>query len=101
MDGKNILLGVAKDHEYFFKKEKEKKDQEKEQEQEVKEQEVWKIKKPGDISHEQLLKPSETCKPENDSKKTKNSKRLHNQLRKPCWKKKRKKTRIYRSSQFY
>ena len=84
MDGKNILLGVAKDHEYFFKKEKEKKDQEKEQEQEVKEQEVWKIKKLGDISHEQLLKPSETCKPENDLKKTKNSKRLHNQLRKPC-----------------
>ena len=46
MDGKNILLGVAKDHEQFLKKEtnlkkkKKKKDQEKEQEQEVKEQEV-------------------------------------------------------------
>ena len=42
-----------------------------------KEEEVWRIKYPRDISHERLLKRNETCKVENNFKKTKNLRRLY------------------------
>lgn len=41
-----------------------------------------KLKKLRDTSYERLLKPSQTSKPENDSKKTKNLKTLLNQIKK-------------------
>ena len=60
MDAKNNLYEVAKD----YKKNKEKETHFKKELRKIfkKEEEVWRIKYPRDISHERLLKRNETCK---------------------------------------
>ena len=75
MGAKNNVHEVAKG----YKKIKEKETQFKKELRKIfkKEEEVWRINYPRDISPERLLKRNETSKAENNFKKTKNLRRLY------------------------